>query len=458
MGFGTIVCSYIYGTFLIIVGAVDAYQQAAKAMLERIESLAQAAITFWKYTVEKAIELVVNLVKIYEKKLVDMIYDPTGSTLWCGRLWDCLTFVNDLLDPDSFLFKKLNDWFSQQCTTFVNADLLNNIRALLSDFQTFAQTLCSYGFSFEFGISMIKEILNTYKKQLTGYEDQIMQKIKTLKNFCMQYLNWAIDTGVVDYLEKLEGLFNCIIDSSETCASIATSSNYYKNVCSKMHIEKNGDTWGMDSNFKNSVYGGLEGSTIRLRNAKMDIDSICDTLANPKEVKRANKAYNLSKNIFPGGLHWSDLTTEDGNLSWTKIKSGETWKKTAIYQKYDQTRQALQDAWNREPKLTTEQLADGTEIDEYGNIYYRDGCDLIPLEPEELPYEEQTVEEFYATENGSNEVLKDGDKFISVTQAALKIAKEPDSDLAKRCEEIWRKLNAWAQNNDSAKKYGTARI
>lgn len=458
MDFSTIVCTYIYGSFQVMVAALEAYQKIAKGTLERLESLAQAAITFYEFTVQKAVETIINLVKIYEKKLVDMIYSPDKDSIWCNRLWDCLTFVNELLDPNSLLFKKLNDWFSKQCTNFVNADLLNNIRGLLSDFQTFQQTICAYGFSFEFGISMIKEILLQYQKMLTKFDKTLSKKIAQLKKFLMQYLDWTIDTGVIDYLEKVEGLFNCIIDSSETCSSIATASNFYSNTCAKMHLQKNGDSWDVETDYKNGIYGNLEGSTIEINNAKREIEDICNSIANPKEVSRANKAYNLSKNIFPGGISWGDVTKEDGSFSWGKLWSKETWRKNAIYKKFNQSKDSLIDAWNREGErdpITTEKLMDGTEIDEYGNIYVRDGCNLVPIYPDPI---EEVVTEYYSVEDGSNEVLMDGDEIISVTQAAVKIANEPDSPLAKRCEAIWRKLNDWSQNDDTAKRFSNVHI
>lgn len=463
MGFSTIVCSYIYGTFEVLVGALEGFINVAKGTITRLESIAQAGWTLWKYTVEKFVETTINLIKVYEKKLVDMIYDPSnedalGHGIWCSRLWDCLTFVNELLDPNSLLFKQLNAWFSKQCQgSFVNADLLNNIRSLLTDFQTFQQTVCAYGFTFEFGISMVKQILNNYKKKLIGYSNQIMSKVGKIKQTAMQYLDWTIDTGIIDYLTKIEGLFNCVIDSNETCSSIATASNYYANACAKLHIQKSGDTWCVDSAFLNELYGGLEGANVLIDNAKLEIDGICDALVNPKEVKRANKAYNLSKNIFPGGLKWSEVTNDNGNLSLTKLTSTDTWKKTRIYKYWDQSITAIKDAYkkNTGTVLTTDELADGLEIDENGTIFIRKGCNLSQITTTAIPPIE---EEFYSNGTGSNEILIDGNNVISVTQAAISIAKDPTSDLAKRCESIWRKLNSWAQNDDVAKKYNAIKI
>ena len=172
MSVTSLICTYIYGTFQVICGAIEAYQEMAKGMLEKIEALAQSLITLWNYTVAKLIETAVDAVRLYQKKLADMIYDPSaqdsaGHNIWCNRLFDCLTFVNELLDPSSLLFKQLDKWFTKQCKdNFVNADLFNNIREILSDIQTFQKTVCNYGFTFSFGVETIKQILLGLKKQL----------------------------------------------------------------------------------------------------------------------------------------------------------------------------------------------------------------------------------------------------------------------------------------------------
>lgn len=469
MSVTSLICTYIYGTFQYICGAIEAYQEMAKGMLEKIEALAQSLITLWNYTVAKLIETAIDAVRLYQKKLADMIYDPSaqdgaGHSIWCHRLFDCLSFVNELLDPNSLLFKQLNKWFTKQCKdNFVNADLFNNIREILSDVQTFQNTVCNYGFTFSFGVETIKQILLGLKKQLLVNRELVNKKIETIKKYLEQYLEWTFSTGIVDYLNKLEGLFNCVIDSDETCSSIATSSNYYQNACATMRITKSGDTWYVDPEYKNSTYGAIEGNTSMINDSINEIDNMCDVLVNPTELSKANNAFDLSKNIFPGGVNWSDVTTEDGKLSWTKLKSKETWRKNKMVKYFSQKKDAIQAALDRDKSVnkelfTTDELADGLEVDAEGNVYMRQGCDLIQIEPEKL--EEPIEIEYFSDDTGSNTVLydKETQEFLSVTQTAIKIIQEPDSQIAKRCEKIWRTLNNWAKNDDTAKKYGTVKI
>lgn len=470
MSVTSLICTYIYGTFQVICGAIEAYQEMAKGMLEKIEVLAQSLITLWNYSVAKLIETAIDAVRLYQKKLADMIYDPSaqdgaGHNIWCHRLFDCLSFVSELLDPSSLLFKQLDKWFTKQCKeNFVNADLFNNIREILSDIQTFQNTVCNSGFTFSFGVETVKQILLGLKKQLLVNRELVNNKIDSIKKMLEQYLEWTFSTGVVDYLNKIEGLIKCIIDDKETtCSSIATSSNYYQNACATMHITKSGDTWYVDPEYKNSTYGAIEGNTNLINDAVNDIDSICDVIVNPDELSKATNAFDLSQNIFPGGISWSDVTTEDKKFSWTKFKSKETWRKNTMVKKFCQTKDKLKAAWDRDRSLnnelfTTEKLAEGLEVDAEGNVYMRDGCDLIPVQPEPLP--EPEVIEYFSDDTGSNGVLYDreNDEFLSVTQTALKIVSEPDSDIAKRCEKIWRTIHEWAKNDDTAKKYGTVKI
>lgn len=471
MSITSLICTYIYGTFQVICGAIEAYQEMAKGMLEKIEVLAQSLITLWNYTVAKLIETTIDAVRLYQKKLADMIYDPSskdgaGHSVWCHRLFDCLSFVNELLDPNSLLFKQLDKWFTKQCKeNFVNADLFNNIREILSDVQAFQNTVCNYGFTFSFGVETVKQILLGLKKQLLVNRELVNKKIESIKKLLEQYLEWTFSTGIVDYLNKIDGLIRCVIDDSETtCSSIATSDNYYKNACATMHITKSGDTWYVDPEYKNNMYGAIEGNTSLINDAVNDIDNICEVIVNPDELSKANNAFDLSQNIFPGGISWSDVTTEDGKFSWSKFTSKETWRKNKMVKKYCQTKDKLKAAWNRNKSLnnelfTTEKLAEGLEVDAEGNVYMRDGCNLIPVVPDELPNGPE-VTEYFSDDTGSNGVLYDreNDEFLSVTQTALKIIEEPDSDIAKRCEKIWRTVHEWSKNDDTAKKYGTVKI
>jgi hypothetical protein len=84
----------------LIRAAIEGYSALAKGLLNRIESVATAAITVAEYMMDHTIKLIVDLVKQYEKELFDMLYNAlfgTDKSFWCHRLWKCLALLNELL-------------------------------------------------------------------------------------------------------------------------------------------------------------------------------------------------------------------------------------------------------------------------------------------------------------------------------------------------------------------------
>ena len=189
------------------------------------------------------------MVKVYEKELFDMLYESifgTDKSFWCHRLWKCLALVNELLDPDSWLFKKLKEWWSKQCIRDAQVDnLLNSIRDIVSDFSKFQRIVCSAGFTVEFGISYIKQLLNWCRDQIEMYLEWLERKIKELRLQIERYLNQLIDWGLLDWLEKLLSFFTCVFDGQDSCAEIATASNFYQDAMSKLKLEKDGDGYNI---------------------------------------------------------------------------------------------------------------------------------------------------------------------------------------------------------------------
>jgi hypothetical protein len=71
----SLMCTYLYGTFELIRAALEGYSALARGLLNRIESVATAAITVAEYMMDHTIKLIIDLVKQYEKELFDMLYN-----------------------------------------------------------------------------------------------------------------------------------------------------------------------------------------------------------------------------------------------------------------------------------------------------------------------------------------------------------------------------------------------
>lgn len=443
----SLMCTYLYGTFELIRAAIEGYSALAKGMLNRIESVAQAAINVAEYMMDHTIKLIIDMVKQYEKELFDMLYNAlfgTDKSFWCHRLWKCLALLNELLDPDSWLMRKLIAWWRKQCIDV--EPLLNNMRGVISDFSQFQQIVCSAGFTVEFGISYIKEFLGWCKEQLETYTKWFERKIRSLKKLLENYLNELIDLEVIDYLEKLCNFFQCAFDDSVSCAEIATASNYFNHAMSVMKLQKSGDSYNISVEYRNSIYGGLEGAQVQISNLKTEVDSTYKLCVDPHKLKAANNAYNLSKNVFPGGLSGNDL-------KFNNLKDG-SWKKIRAVRSVNTRIDSIIAAWGQlhtDRDLDLTELEDGSYMDSEGHLYVKYDCEYreLPLPSLAEPYEEEVM----STESGDNHMIYDGEKFITVTEAAIKIAKDPSSPFAVECQNLSSFINNWKKDSDGAIRY-----
>ena len=443
MKIASLICTYLYGTLAIIKTAVEGYIGLAKGILKRLDSAAQAAITTCRFVIDTAISTTVNLVKEYEKELIDMLYDSifgTDKTVWCNRLWKCLALLNELMDPESWLFKHLKKWLDKKCVSDATKKLLENIQGIVSDFQQFQQTVCSAGFSLEFGISYIKQFLEWCKEQVEVYLKWCERQIKRLKLMVESYLNQLIDWGVLDYLDKLLSFFTCAFDDSMSCSEIATASNFYNDALAKLKLQKDGDGYNISSEYRNSIYGTLEATKNQLSNLKMFASEAADKCVDPAKLAKANAAFNLSKELLP--------VNDDGEVSWTKIKKGKfqsckLWKD--INRSYDELMESIQGLY---PDRNLKDLENGMKIDDEGMIWYKDGCKLNPL-----GFCEGTPVDVMMSTDINNNVMFSGGHIYTVTGAAYEVINNPESDIAQECIEAHNFIDSWNNNMNGVKKY-----
>lgn len=447
----SMICTYLYGSLSLIKGTIEGYIRLAKNILKGIDKIAAAALTTVRYTIDVSIKTIVNMVKVYEKELFDMLYESifgTDKSFWCHRLWKCLALVNELLDPDSWLFKKLKEWWSKQCIRDTQVDnLLNSIRDIVSDFSKFQRIVCSAGFTVEFGISYIKQLLNWCRDQIEMYLEWLERKIKELRLQIERYLNQLIDWGLLDWLEKLLSFFTCVFDGQDSCAEIATASNFYQDAMSKLKLEKDGDGYNISVEYRNSIYGGLEGAANRLTNLKLEIERASKMCVDPEKLRKANNAVNLSEWLLP--------TNADGNISLSKIKAGK-FNRTKFYRLVNDDYNALKDAIkgirSQSSTLTALDISKNLKIDENGQVWYKDGCNWLPVPAQTEPVE------VVMQGNIDNTVMFKGHSIIPVMSAAIEIRNNPNSEFSLECISLHEFINNWKKNTDAVKRYGELKI
>lgn len=450
----SLICTYLYGVLSLVKAGVESIIKAAKNLLKGIDKIAQAAITVCRYTIDVTMDTIIKLVKQYEKELFDMLYDAlfgSDKSFWCHRLWKCLALINELLDPNSFLFRMLEKWWNDQCISKQRGDLLNNIRDIISDISQFQQVVCSAGFTAEFGISYIRSMFDWCKEQTEAFLQWLEEQIKSIKLAIEEYLNTVIDWGALDYLEKLLSFMTCIFEGETSCAEIATASNFFNDSLAKLCMQKEGSGYNVSAEYRNSTYGYLEGQANYISNFTQEIDKASKMCIDPEKLDKANKAFNLSENLLP--------TNEDGSISWTKIKNRD-FKSAKICQYFNMTRENLKQAMDTSggfpEDIPYHEITKDLRIDPTtGKIWRKVNCVWI-----EVPWEQEepTFEEVYASTDIPKDVMLKGHNVITIGQAALEIVKNPESTFSQECKELYEFVQSWKTNTDAAKRYGEAII
>jgi len=450
MGVASLICTYLYGALAIVRTTVEGFIQIAKNLIKKVDSLAAALMNTCRILMDKTMSVMIKLVKQYEKELMDMLYSATLGKidwLWCGKLWNCLALLAELIDENSWLVRKIREWMEGQCKTADIADKLAAIAQAAKDFDQFRRLICEAGFTVEFGISYIKQLFNFIKGAVEEYFEFITRQWKRLKLLAEEYLNTVIDWGVIDWLEKLMSFFTCAFDDSASCAEIATADNFYQDAIAKLKLQKDGEGYDLSKEYKNSIYGPLEGAKKMAKQLQLEVDDAYDKCVDPQKLKAAEKAVNLSEHLFPGGMTWTD------------IKEGR-WEKHSLAKKYHMEKEKLKKIWRGKTGRTPSvHFIESFETDENGNVWMTDGCHrwLIndDLEKEGEKMIEPEVIEFTANVPVGHSLILDdtsGEVYM-LAEAAIEIKTNPDSDFSKECIAISNMINGWLRNPDGAKRY-----
>ena len=322
MGIGDILCEYIYGSFLVVKAALEVAQKTAKALLKAANTLFDTLMSLCRYVIDIGIETILNAIRVFQKWLVDKLLNFDFDAI-CQGLFRCTEFLEQVLDPNSLLCRTIRKY------TNYNPGPQEELYAMIGDFREFKNQVCSFGFTFNFGLSAVKEMLDSYYAMCTEFLDMLERNKERIRRFLQKYLDTLIDIGVFDMLDRLKKFFDCVLIDTEICSNIRTANSFYNTCLRKMCIEESGDGYKLDSNMSAEYMNAFDSRINNLNNSKNDLKKLIDSMLNPSQVNAAKNAFNISANIFPGGASWKD------------IKNGDFWKKNKCYQYFKMKRRAF---------------------------------------------------------------------------------------------------------------------
>ena len=349
MGIGDMICEYIYGSFLLIKAALEVAQKTSKALLKALDTLFNTLVSLCRFVIDIGIKTVLDAIRVFQKWLVDQLLNFDFSAL-CDGMFKCTALLEEVLDPNSLLSRTLKKY------TNYNSAPQEELYAVVGDFRKFKDTICNFGFTYNFGLSGIKSLLNSYEAMCGEFLDLLERNKERIRRFLQKYLDLLINIGTFDMLDKLKKFFDCVLIDTDICSNIKTANSFYNDMLSKMCIEEAGDGYRLDSGKSAYFMNAFDSRINQLNNSKQELQKLIDSMLAPSQVKAANNAFNLAANIFPGGASWKD------------IKEGNFWKKNKCYQYFKLKRRAFIKAFKAEQpslaSMATDAILGGLNIDD----------------------------------------------------------------------------------------------
>lgn len=397
MGIGDMICEYIYGGFLVLKAALEVAQKTSKALLKALDTLFNSLISLCRFVIDVGIKTILDAIRTFQKWLVDQLLNFDFSAL-CDGMFRCVALLEDILDPNSLLTRTLKKY------TNYNEKPQEELYAVVSDFREFKDTICNFGFTYNFGLSGIKSLLNTYEAMCKKFLDMLERNKERIRRFLQRYLDTLINIGVFDMLDKLKSFFDCVLIDTDICSNIKTANSFYNDMLDKMCIEDAGDGYRIDTDKSAYFMNTFDSRINQLNNSKYELLRLIDSMLTPSQVKAANNAYNLSSNIFPGGATIKD------------VKSGDFWKKNKCYQYFKLKRRAFIAAFKEDQpsiaSMATDAIIGGMTIDDTSKavtISFTDGSGNV----RNYKYDENNMIDGMSLESDNTEFIltNDGNKY-----------------------------------------------
>lgn len=427
MGIGDILCEYIYGSFLLVKAALEVAQKTAKALLKALDTLFNTLMSIVRFVIDVGIDTILNAIRVFQKWLVDKLLNFDFDAI-CQGLFKCTEFLEQVLDPNSLLCRTIRKY------TNYNAAPQEEMYKMVGDFREFKNQVCSFGFTYNFGLSAVKEMLNQFYAMCTEFLDMLERNKERVRRFLQKYLDKLIDSGVFDMLDRLKKFFDCVLIDTEICSNIRTANSYYNTCLRKMCIEESGDGYRLDSTMSAEYMNTFDSRINNLNNAKNDLKKLIDSMLTPSQVNAANNAFNIAANIFPGGASWDD------------IKNGDFWKKNKCYQYFKLKRRAFIETFKgQHPEYSA--VGSDTIL---GNMSIDDNAGIIDITMngesgfETIRYDENTqmdgfelvkTNEEYSIKQTNDKLqttlalVDENDNIISSMRGAVEIAVNGNQDL-----------------------------
>lgn len=329
MTIATILCTYIYGAFVVIKTTLEAGLIYAKTIISTLDSLVMSIELMINNTILVVLDAALATYQILCKYITDWIMQKTHGKAaldaFCRSMFKCSYLLKEILNPNSVIAKTLTANFNY------NTAAQSDLYSMVSDFEAFRSKICSAGFTFVIGLDYLQEQAADLISWINEQVAVVTRCRNRVRKFLERYLYAIEDFGIMDLLNRLTAFFSCVLsDADTTCAALASTKNFYKNCCAFFHIKDIGfGQYALADSWLKTKLGACDSVTMQL-NSLADKLSIAfnDMGVSAKNLSASMAAYNLAsyaskiwKKLKDGEGSWSELTGWDAVCdAWSTTK------------------------------------------------------------------------------------------------------------------------------------------
>lgn len=296
MNVSTIICTYIYQTFVTVKTALEVTQAAADKILDTIYGIVKLALVSIRELLNPVIRVIRSSIASLMKSIGPLWIRDFSDTKMCQNLYKCEFFRDYLLNPDSIFSKAVKDLFD--ISDGDRADRVQReLDAISRDFQQFKIQICS-GVSLDFTMSAITGLFQDFLAQVNKWLRWLRRKVDAIYKWLRHYLDSLKRWGVFELLNQLKAMFSCVLDETDLCASVESAGSFYRSFTGKMKLYcTKANDWIIRPDYEKMCTSYAEGKIRELSDLGRKLENGLRLFVNPSNVKPTTDCLNLAGHI-----------------------------------------------------------------------------------------------------------------------------------------------------------------
>lgn len=296
MNVSTIICTYIYQTFVTLKTALEVTQAAADKILDLIYGIVKLALFSIRNILEPIISIIRSSITSLMKSLGALWIRDFSDSEMCKNLYKCEFFRDYLLNPDSIFSKAVKGLFGIDPNGRTSR-VQEALHEITQDFQTFKRQICS-GVSLDFTFDAITGLFQEFLAKVNKWCRWLQRKVDAIYKFLRYYLDFLKRAGVFELLNQLKAMFDCILDETELCTSVESAGSYYRAFIGKMHLYcTKANDWIIKPDYENMCTAFANNKIAELREIGNTLENGLRLFVNPSNVRPTSDCLNLAGHI-----------------------------------------------------------------------------------------------------------------------------------------------------------------